>query len=236
MRIAKYMIKAILFDLDDTLVDHNAAIREAASALFYQVIPNSKHELNLFQEQWIFLTRQWYKKFFNQQVTFQESGRGRLKEAFSNYGYRFSDTDADALLSEYWKDYVSKCQLFDDVVECFMQLQKYKIGVVTNGQEAQQVEVLRQCGILPALDIIVTSETAGAAKPAHEIFQYACAKLKVQPIHCVYVGDNLELDAIASTDAGLVGVWLNRFYEDLQVSPQNVRQINRLTELSNLIL
>ncbi|MHC5725056.1 MAG: hypothetical protein ACYTXY_13145 [Nostoc sp.] len=39
------MIRAVLFDLDDTLIDHDAAIRDAAGALFDQVIPDGKHEL-----------------------------------------------------------------------------------------------------------------------------------------------------------------------------------------------
>jgi putative hydrolase of the HAD superfamily len=225
------MIKAVLFDLDDTLIDHDTAIREAASTLFDKVIPNSKHELTVFQEQWIFLTRQWYKKFFAKQVSFQESGRGRLREAFSNYGYQFSDTDADILLSEYWEDYMSKCQLFDDVIECFAQLQEYKIGVLTNGQEAQQLEVLKRCGILPVLDVVVTSEAAGFAKPAPQIFQYACAKLAVQQTQSVYVGDNLELDAIGASNAALIGIWLNRHYRNLGTYPLTVKQINGLNEL-----
>ncbi|MEH2386903.1 MAG: HAD family hydrolase [Nostoc sp.] len=228
------MIKAVLFDLDDTLIDHDAAIRDAAGALFDQVIPDGKHELKVFIEQWISLNRKWYKKFFAKQVTFQESGRGKLREAFSKYGYQFSDTDADALLSEYWEHYVSMCQLYDDVKECFAQLQKCKIGVVTNGQEAQQVEKLRRCGILSVMDVVVTSQVAGFAKPAPQIFQYACAKLGVQQTQSVYVGDNLELDAIAARDAGLIGVWLNRLHADLQASPRIIKRINRLTELSEL--
>ncbi|MHC5721902.1 MAG: HAD family hydrolase, partial [Nostoc sp.] len=96
----------------------------------------------------------------------------------------------------------SMCQLYDDVEECFAQLQKCKIGVVTNGQEAQQVEKLRRCGILSVMDVVVTSEVAGFAKPAPQIFQYACAKLGVQQTQSVYVGDNLELDALAAKDAG----------------------------------
>jgi putative hydrolase of the HAD superfamily len=122
--------------------------------------------------------------------------------------------------------------LFDDVRECFAQLQQCKIGVVTNGQQTQQVEKLRRCGILSMLDVVVTSEVAGFAKPAPEIFLYACAKLGVHQTQSVYVGDHLDLDAIASTDAGLVGVWLDRLHVDLEVSPLIVKRINRLTELS----
>lgn len=155
------MIKAVFFDLDDTLIDHNGAIRSAAGALFDNLMPNQENDCQVFVEQWITLNREWYKKFFAQQVTFQESARGKLREAFLPYGYQFSDSDADTLLSEYWEQYVSMCQLFNDVKECFIQLQEYKIGVVTNGQENQQMEKLKRCGILSILDVVVTSEAAG---------------------------------------------------------------------------
>jgi putative hydrolase of the HAD superfamily len=86
------------------------------------------------------------------------------------------------------------------------------------------------------MDVVVTSEAAGFAKPAPQIFQLACAKLGVQETESVYVGDNLELDAIAARDAGLIGVWLNRLHGGLQASPRIGERINRLTELSELIL
>ncbi|MBE9208752.1 HAD family hydrolase [Nostoc sp. LEGE 06077] len=229
------MINAVLFDLDDTLVDHDTAIRNTASTLFNKIIPNSNYELTAFQEQWISLTRKWYKKFFAKQVSFQESGRGRLREAFSNYGYEFSDIDADNLLSEYWADYISKCQLFDDVVECFRQLQKYKIGVLTNGQEVQQIEVIKSCKIHPILDVVVTSEAAGFAKPEPQIFQYTCAKLGVEPTQTVYVGDNLELDAIAANNAGLIGIWLNRRYKNSETHFPIIKQINNLNDSLKLL-
>jgi len=229
------MIKAVFFDLDDTLIDHDAAIKSAAGALFDHLMPNQENDCQAFVEQWITLNREWYKKFFAQQVTFQESARGKLREAFLPYGYQFSDSDADTLLSEYWEKYVSICQLFNDVKECFIQLQEYKIGVLTNGQENQQMEKLKRCGILSILDVVVTSETAGFAKPAPEIFLHACNKMGLQPRETIYVGDNLILDALASRNAGLVGVWLDRLQNDSLDSLGNVNRINRLTELYKFV-
>ncbi|MDF5730252.1 MAG: hypothetical protein PUP92_20085 [Rhizonema sp. PD38] len=91
------MIKAILFDLDDTLINHDSAIRDATGALFNRVLPAREQEHTAFTKRWILLNREWYKKFFAPQVTFQESGRGKLREAFSMYGCRFEDIEADIL-------------------------------------------------------------------------------------------------------------------------------------------
>jgi phosphoglycolate phosphatase-like HAD superfamily hydrolase len=40
------MIKAVLFDLDDTLIDHDGAIRSAAGALFDNLRPNTDNNLS----------------------------------------------------------------------------------------------------------------------------------------------------------------------------------------------
>ena len=229
------MIKAVLLDVDDTLLDHNTAIRNAASSLFDKVITDKEHERQIFIERWISLNREWYQKFYAKQVTFQESGRGKLREAFSIYDYQFSDEEADSLLSDYWEEYVEMCQLFNDVNDCFKQLQQYKIGIVTDGQENQQVAKIKHCNIYDAMDVVVTAETAGFAKPAFQIFAYACAKLGVSEKECVYIGDNLELDAIAANNAGMIGIWLNRQQTKLESSPQNVKTINRLTEVLEIL-
>ncbi|MCU0542737.1 MAG: HAD family hydrolase [Oscillatoriaceae cyanobacterium Prado104] len=229
------MLKAIFFDLDDTLIDHDSAIRDATGALFDRVLPDREQERTAFTERWIVLNREWYKKFFAGQVTFQESGRGKLREAFSIYGCSFEDTEVDVLLAEYWEDYISRCQVFDDVTECLAKLHKYKIGVVTNGQELQQIEKLQRCGILPYLDIVVTSEKARVAKPNAEIFLQACSHLEVQTEESMFVGDNLELDAIAAKKVGMVGIWLNRYRVKLEDTPRRVKRISRLTEISEIL-
>ncbi|MDZ8027529.1 MAG: HAD family hydrolase [Nostoc sp. DedQUE11] len=236
------MIKAVLFDLDDTLINHDAAIRSAAGALFNNLISNRENDCQAFVERWIALNREWYKKFYAKEVTFQESARGKLREAFLPYGYEFSDTDADTLLSEYWERYISMCLLFNDVDECFRQLEQWKVGVLTNGQENQQLEKLRRCGIVSVLDVVVTSEAAGFPKPAPEIFLHACNKMEIQPREIMYVGDNLELDAlaklsegIAARNAGLLGVWFDRHHTDFLDSPGDVKRINRLTEVYEVV-
>jgi putative hydrolase of the HAD superfamily len=232
------MIKAVLFDLDDTLIDHDLAIRNAAGVLFDSVVPNREHERKVFLERWILLNREWYKQFYAQKVTFQESGRGKLRDAFFTYGYKFSVTDADALLSQYWECYLSQCGLFGDVSECFARLHGYKIGVVTNGQQTQQIEKLKRCGIFSFVDVVVSSEAAGFAKPAPKIFLQACTELGIQEKESIYVGDNLELDAIAARNIGLVGVWLDRHSADLKnysLDLEGIKRINSLTELSEII-
>src|SRR5262245_32065074 len=98
------MITTILFDLDDMLIDHTTAIEQGATALFDNVIPGAAADERLqFVELWKCLNRDWYSKFCAHQVTFKESGRGKLRDAFDTFGKRFDDNQADALLAEYYE-------------------------------------------------------------------------------------------------------------------------------------
>ncbi|MEH1925822.1 HAD family hydrolase [Nostoc sp.] len=228
-------MKTVLFDLDDTLIRHDAAIRGASEELFAQVLPGRSEDCNEFVEKWISANASWYGKFYNGQVSFQESGRGKLRESFSEYGCVFSDRMADALLLEYWERYVGLCQLFDDVLECLEKLDGYKVGVITNGQEAQQINKLKRCGILSEFDVVVTSQRAGAAKPSADIFVYACEQLRESASDCVYIGDNLKLDAIAATKTGMLGVWLDREQKTSEIDLYDGEKINSLSQVPALL-
>src|SRR5258708_30778831 len=86
-RLIEMKISAVLFDLDDTLLDHTTAIEQAAAALVDTVVPNAQaDERSRFVASWKTLNREWYQKFYAQQITFQESGRGKLRDAFRTFG------------------------------------------------------------------------------------------------------------------------------------------------------
>jgi putative hydrolase of the HAD superfamily len=88
------------------------------------------------------------------------------------------------------------------------------------------------------IDVVVTAEAAGFAKPAPQIFVQACTELGIQVHESIYIGDNLELDAVAARNVGLVGVWLNRLHDDFKnysLDLQRIKRINSLIELGKII-
>lgn len=76
--------------------------------------------------------------------------------------------------------------------------------------QAQQEAKVARTGLGRYLDVVLTSGELGVAKPDPRIFDLACRHLGVPPKRAVYVGDRLDVDALAATTAGLRGVWLNR--------------------------
>ena len=69
---------------------------------------------------------------------------------------------------------------------------------------------MRRTGLHSHFEAVLTSGGLGAAKPYPEAYRLACDQLGVEPADVAYVGDRLDIDAQASTAAGLQGVWLDR--------------------------
>jgi len=101
-----------------------------------------------------------------------------------------------------------------------------------NGNAQQQCKKLTLLSIENYFEEIIISSDAGFSKPDVRIFEAAFEKSGISAKDCVYIGDRLETDAIAASNAGMRGVWLNR--GNYQNSKE-IEIISSLSEVSNLI-
>ncbi len=126
--------------------------------------------------------------------------------------------------------------LFPDVKETLLQLKNcgFKLGVLSNHScSARPVIEEFLTGIIPPTSIMV-SEELGIHKPTKTIFQKAASRMKTPAEQCLYVGDNLRVDALGSVTAGeyAMGVWVDRKRVGAEIDiPHNVERITNLTEL-----
>ncbi|MHB1490487.1 MAG: HAD family hydrolase [Cellulomonas sp.] len=103
------------------------------------------------------------------------------------------------------------------------------------GNQEQQEKKISRTGLAPYIDVVLTSELVGVAKPSPRAFELACQRLGVRPSETAYVGDRLDIDAIDAIDAGaagLRGIWLNRTGAEV---PAGVEAIGNLADLGNLL-
>jgi len=107
-----------------------------------------------------------------------------------------------------------------------------QIAVLSNGNQEQQEEKVSRTGLGRYIDVVLTSDHLGVAKPDPRAFELACVRLRVPPHAAVYIGDQLEVDALAAKAAGLRGIWLNRTGNRF---PLGVEAMDNLTELPSLL-
>jgi len=104
-------------------------------------------------------------------------------------------------------------RLYSDTRRCLdtLRAERRGLGVVSNStSEASVRRLLDRVGILDYFARVVSSGTEGVEKPDPEIFRRAVRRLEVAPNEAVYVGNLEHTDARAASAAGLHGVWLNR--------------------------
>jgi putative hydrolase of the HAD superfamily len=195
----------ILFDLDDTLVDHTTAF-VAATATLYRTI-DSPLSLEQFSATWTASLRRHFDRYLAGELSYDEQRRARVREVIDG---TLSDDAVDQVISVYLASYEAHWSLFPDVESALDKLSGHRLGVVTNGQVYQQRLKLERTGILERFDCIVISDDLGVAKPDPRIFLRACSLLREEPRYSFMVGDHYELDAIGARRAGLGGIWLDR--------------------------
>lgn len=195
----------VLFDIDDTLLNHGAAERLAATQLHKSI--GSSVSIEEFLVRWATVTERHFARFLAGDVSYQEQRRDRLREAVDS---SLSDEAADRIFGGYLASYEASWSLFSDVLPCLGSLSQHRLGVVSNGQGIQQRKKLAQTGIVDRFECIVISGECGCAKPDAKIFLRACASVGESPTNSVYVGDRYDLDAQAARTAGLQGIWLDR--------------------------
>jgi YjjG family noncanonical pyrimidine nucleotidase len=94
---------------------------------------------------------------------------------------------------------------------CRSLAQTHQLGVVTNGFQEIQVARFAGAALSPYLDFLVSSEAAGAHKPARAIFDRALALAgrPLSPERVLMVGDNFGSDIVGAQRMGFSTCWFN---------------------------
>jgi putative hydrolase of the HAD superfamily len=195
----------VLFDIDDTLLDHGVSEHSATTLLHQQI--GAAAPFDEFFAKWTAASERHFARYLAGEVSMDAQRRDRMREMVDA---ELSDETADRLFAGYLETYEAGWSLYPDVLPCLDSLAQHRLGVISNGQGALQRRKLTQTGIADRFGCVVISADFGRAKPDPAIFLRACAELGESPANSVYVGDRYDLDAQGARAAGLQGVWLDR--------------------------
>ena len=195
----------VMFDIDDTLVDHTAAVRAGVGALHEAARPTAS--LEALYASWHAAMIEHFPRYLRGELTYEEQRRARLRQTVAPSS---TDSEADRLFDCYFEAYQSAWALFPDALACLTRLEHVPLGIISNGNGAEQRRKLERTGIAEHFQIVHISSERGYAKPAPELFLGACSAAGVAPQLATYVGDLYETDAVGARRAGLRGIWLNR--------------------------
>jgi putative hydrolase of the HAD superfamily len=222
-------LAAVLFDLDGTLLDHEAASTAAVSS-WLSSHGASRTDIESAVPLWFELEQRHYPAWCTGEITFQEQRRRRTRDFFLAVGITVRAEDLDAAFAEYLTGYEAAWTAYDDAAPALLRVAAagLRSGILTNGDQAQQTAKLVTIGLIDHCGPVFSSSVLPAQKPDHRAFTEACRRLGVDPARVLMVGDNYEVDILGARAAGLSAIHLDRLAEHPETNNERISTLHDL--------
>ncbi|MFO7966154.1 MAG: HAD family hydrolase [Archaeoglobaceae archaeon] len=184
-------LRAIIFDMDNTLFDFVEAKLRACDAVVELMGAGDGEEL--------------VKHFFSSRYGVEDWKN--IADYMGKYGV------CPSLYEECCKIYdeikLSSIDPYPGVRETLVELKRkgLMLAVVTDALNGNAMDRLNKCGLLDYFDVVVTGDMTGKKKPAPDSIRLALERLGVDAGEAVLVGDSLKRDIEAGRRLGMRTVY-----------------------------
>ena len=208
------MIKAVFFDLYNTLLRYDPPREEIEAQTLRQFNINKTTD----DFRYPFLKADEY--FFEENARLRISDRAEeeKRSVFARHqqivlaeaGIEPGRQLVEAMLRRWAQTKFSQV-LFEDVLPSLEEFKEsYTLGLISN-IDSDIRPTLANLGLLPLLDIVVTSQETGYTKPHPAIFNEAVRQAGVAASEALYLGDQYQIDVVGAADAGMQAMLLDRY-------------------------
>lgn len=200
------MIKAILWDIDGTLLDFHKSEKYGIRTCFEQF--NLGECTDEMLARYSKINRRWWEKLERKECTKPEVLEGRFLEFFQGEGL---NAECVPQFNEAYQFHLGDHAFFCDHGEETVRALKGSIKqyAVTNGTAVAQERKLKKSGLETLLDGIFISERVGFEKPDIRFFEAVFAAIPFKKEECIIIGDSLTGDIQGGMNAGIRTVHYN---------------------------
>ena len=179
------MNRCLLFDLDNTLVDRDAA-------------------MGRFAAQWCVTDE------VRAELLASDAGGQGCRESFAALLNVHVPREARWTPGSIAKEIALQVMPNEAIIAMLGRLRtRYRLGLVTNGGSCSQREKLRRARISEFFSVVCISGECGAAKPAPQMFERALRELDCAPGDAIVVGDSLRCDIEGAAALGIPSCWVD---------------------------
>ena len=206
-------LRGILFDLDDTLFDHDRATEHALVNLrATEPVFGVWTDEELLRRHSVELEAMHLEVLAGRQ-SIDDARAERFRRLFEAAAGQAAPHGRAAELARCYRSaYEGAWHAVPGSIALLTALRAagFSIAIVTNNIVAEQQLKLRHCGLDSLIDALITSEEVGAAKPDVRIFEAALERLNLAAEQVVMIGDAWHTDIAGAIAAGIRPIWLNR--------------------------
>lgn len=235
------MYKTIIFDLDDTLTDDKANIKETLKIVMkYMNIKYTENNFKRFYEidkatwrdraagklltpyednkekktEWIRASR--FLKFFNNEISYEEA------------------VEVNNIYMDGMKKHVVSRDGTKEVIN-YLHEKEYKIIIATNGPTIPLKTKIDKLGITNYVDTIFAADEVGFMKPHKKYYEGLLKKSNItNKSDILFIGDDLDKDIKGGLDNGIDTCWCN-YNNEINNKYNTQYEITSLYELKNIL-
>jgi putative hydrolase of the HAD superfamily len=206
-------LKAVFFDLDDTLFDHLYSTRQGLLAVCEAYPRLQEGPIDVLLADYIRQLDEVHLLILEGKLTLDEGRRERFQRFFQLHAPGTEDlaSTIEHAATLHRERYQASRQVVAGTIPLLEHLHgQVRIAVVTNNIVAEQIDKLQYLKLEHLIDELVTSEETGFIKPDPRIFHTALERCNCRAEEAVMVGDAWKSDVLGAQLAGIRAVWLNR--------------------------
>lgn len=221
------MTQGILFDLDDTLTDRPASLKQF-TLRFSQHFADQLGEMS-------------FDALHEVMIRADGGGYCPPEKRFSimQHEIAWKQPPSFQALWDYWYTVLSTCSLPKaHLYETLDSLKQagFVMGIVTNGRTDPQTLTIDTLKLHPYMQTVIVSERVGVRKPNRQIFEKALDALGIALENTWFVGDHPLNDMLGARSMGMKGIWMIGSHEWPDEHPHPDYQIENLRELLPILL
>lgn len=221
------MIRAILFDLDETLIDRRSSAerflklqhQDTVLGKFSSTVPEDEYLAAYFRlEKAGFVKKsELYPRLASQIGLSEEAGH----LLFDDFEFRYPEI----------------ASLMDGAVATLKRLRTEGLAcaVITNGEGPVQRRKMVATGLSGLVEFALISGEIGIRKPDRRIFELAATTLGLLPAECLFIGDNPVADVMGATNAGMAAAYFGDWRDWPNELPKPEYRFSTFAEISGAL-
>ncbi|WP_438350230.1 HAD family hydrolase [Paenibacillus sp. FA6] len=219
-------IKAVIFDLDNTLMDRDMTFRKFTEQFVGEHLGHLDQHI---QDEIVSdLKVRDADGYRNKQGFFAE-----MVEVLP-WNNLVTASEIEAYYNKHYMTHACRMDYVEEVL-AYCKYRGYRMGIMTNGPHYNQYRKMDVLQLRELFHTVIVSEDAGMKKPDQRIYQMALDKLQVSAENTVFVGDHPVNDIWGANQVGIRGIWLRRNHlwdDSLGMKPwKMIDQLNELMEI-----
>ena len=224
--------KYLLFDLDHTLLDFDAAEDIALTQLLEE---EGVEDIQAYKDYYVPMNKLLWKDLEQKKITKSELINTRFAKLFAHFGI---EKDGSYLAERYQFFLSKQGQTFPGVEDLLRKLisQGYELYAATNGITYIQTGRLEQSGIAPYFKEIFISEQLHTQKPDAEFYEKIGACIpNFDKNHALMIGDSLSADIQGGKNTGIDTVWYNPQHLENTTQLHPTHEVHSYKDLLNCL-